>query len=72
MEYYRNCPHCDTQFDADTEIFVQDGDVIGCEYCIRQTWADFDDDDEEESYADYCDFLNDMARDEALIERMVG
>ena len=68
---YRNCPHCDAVLDIDTEIFEQDGAVIGCEYCVRQTWPEFDEeDDEEEMYADHCDFLNDMARDEAYIERM--
>ena len=52
MEFiYRNCPHCDSALDADTEIFVQDGDVIGCEFCIRQTWADFDEDDDSEEAA---------------------
>ena len=63
---YRNCPHCDAVLDTDTEIYVQDGAVIGCEFCIKQDWADFDEEDEEESYADYCDMLNDLAREERV------
>lgn len=62
----RYCPFCNAEFDADTEIFIQAGEVVGCENCVRQTWADFDDDDEEESYADYCDMMNDLAREERV------
>ena len=44
---YRYCPHCDAVLDADTEIFVQGNEVIGCENCVRQTWAEFDEELEE-------------------------
>jgi hypothetical protein len=62
----RYCPHCNAELDADTEIFVQGGEVIGCENCVRQTWADYEDDEDEEGYADYCDMLNDFEREERV------
>ena len=51
------CPKCGGELTADTEVFttyrksVHEGvEIIGCEYCIRSTYADefFD---EEELYA---------------------
>lgn len=72
---YKYCPHCDAELDADSEIFVQGNEVIGCDNCVRQTWADFDDEDgydddydDEERDADIYDSI----RDEMHIERVFG
>lgn len=63
---YRECPHCKMQLDADTAIFVCDDDeVIGCEYCIRQTYADFEDDYEDELEAEAADFAYHSGKEEA-------
>lgn len=68
----RYCPHCDAELDTDSYIYTQDGNVIGCDNCIKQDWADFDEEDEEELEeeleADYYDSI----RDEMHIERVFG
>lgn len=64
----RYCPHCNAELDADTEIFLQGREVIGCENCVRVTWADFEDDDEDDYEDDYLDGIY----DEMKIERCFG
>ena len=58
------CPHCETLLDAETEVYVMAGEVLGCDNCIRTTWADefFD---EEELYEMEQDRRDQMLWDEA-------
>lgn len=64
---YKHCPHCDAELTVDTEIYVQAGDIIGCENCVRQTWADFDDYED-----DLEDEFYDDLYDEMKMERVFG
>jgi hypothetical protein len=41
------CPHCETLLDAETEVYVMAGEVLGCDNCIRTAWADEFFDEEE-------------------------
>ena len=69
------CPNCERELTADTEVFttyrksVHEGvEIIGCEYCIRSTYADeFFDEEElsarEKAQDDYDNYLGDMNRE---------
>ena len=67
LEFMR-CPACDAVIGDGDRIYTRDGKVIGCEMCICEDWADSEEEaDEEEMFADHCDFLNDMAREERML-----
>lgn len=60
------CPHCETLLDAETEVYVMAGEVLGCDNCIRTAWADefFDEEELEEMEQDRRDqMLWDEAKD---------
>lgn len=60
------CPHCETLLDAETEVYVRAGEVLGCDNCIRTAWADefFDEEELEEMEQDRRDqMLWDEAKD---------
>lgn len=46
------CPHCESLLTADTQVFVMDGEVIGCEECVNTSYADeyFDEEEINEEY----------------------
>lgn len=61
------CPVCDCILETNSTLYVRDGECIGCECCVSIDFPDEEEEDnEEERYADYCDFLNDLAREEKL------
>ena len=60
------CPHCETLLDAETEVYVMAGEVLGCDNCIRTAWADefFDEEELQEMEQDRRDqMLWDEAKD---------
>jgi len=61
------CPVCGKQLDYLTHIYVRDGECLGCEYCVDEDYPDAEEIDEEEMFADHCDFINDMAREERML-----
>ena len=67
VEFMR-CPACDAILGDGDKIYVRNSEVLGCDNCIEEDYADSEDyeDDEEERYADYCDMLNDLAREERV------
>ena len=62
------CPHCETLLDAETEVYVMAGEVLGCDNCIRTAWADefFDEEELEEmekAQDSYDNYLWDMSQE---------
>ena len=67
------CPVCDSQLTADTEVYTkrrknryQSVEIVGCDNCIRSTWADefFDEEDLLELEGEYIDNAQwEMAKD---------
>lgn len=41
-DIYIECPVCHSELTADVEVYVRWGsnEVVGCEFCIRDCWAD--------------------------------
>lgn len=69
------CPACDSLLTADTEVYttrrknIHEGvEIVGCDNCIRTTWADefFDEEELEEmerAQDEYDNYLWDMSQE---------
>lgn len=60
------CPHCDCVLGEGDKVYRIGTEVIGCDLCVEEDYIEEDEYDEEEGYADYCDMLNDLAREERM------
>lgn len=70
------CPNCEKELNADTEVFVMGKEVVGCEWCMRSTWADefFDEEELYDMEQDrYDNYLWDMSQEmKALLNHKAG
>lgn len=74
------CPHCNSLLNADKEVYVRPGksihegaEIVGCENCIRATWADeFLDEDELQDLEDRIDQAMWEQEKDRRIERMLA
>lgn len=64
------CPHCENLLTADTEVFVMNGEIIGCEECVNTRYADEYFDEEELYELEESRYYNSIADEHQL--RRVG
>lgn len=61
---FRYCPYCESDIEGG-EVYIREGQLIGCENCISREWADF----EEEDGSEEGDFDYHSHKEEAVCER---
>ena len=64
------CPVCESLLTADTEVYTtrrkskhEGVEIVGCDNCIRSTWADEFFDEEELEDDEYDNYLWDMSQE---------
>ncbi len=61
---YMECPVCGNELDVDTAVYLQGGDVVGCEHCVDITYPCLLEEDAEEAAQDaYENYLWDYSQE---------
>ena len=68
----RYCPECKTDLNADDNIYVMAGVIVGCEHCTQTMWADEYFDGNVLSEQDYIDQALWEQAEDRRIERMMS